>query len=120
MLMTPLPLSQTVTPSQTPSPLERDVLYGRPLNDRKTINQFRPTFVFDILAYFCYELSCKIRLFRRVINDSTRIIIITNETKSKLGLSEPCTIEQAKNKLHILHIKRIYANYTKALYILSK
>ena len=28
----PLPLSQTVTPSRTPSPLERDVLYGRPLN----------------------------------------------------------------------------------------
>src|SRR6218665_1532306 len=25
------PLSQTVTPSRTPSPLERDVLYGRPL-----------------------------------------------------------------------------------------
>jgi len=25
-------LSQTVTPSRTPSPLERDVLYGRPLN----------------------------------------------------------------------------------------
>jgi len=27
----PLPLSQTVTLSRTPSPLERDVLYGRPL-----------------------------------------------------------------------------------------
>ena len=26
----PLPLSQTVTPSRTTSPLERDVLYGRP------------------------------------------------------------------------------------------
>src|SRR6218665_2782164 len=33
MLLTPLPLSQTVTPSRTPSPLERDVLYGRPLRD---------------------------------------------------------------------------------------
>jgi len=31
MLLTPLPLSQTVTLSRTPSPLERDVLYGRPL-----------------------------------------------------------------------------------------
>ena len=32
MLFTPpIPLSQTVTPSRTPSPLERDVLYGRPL-----------------------------------------------------------------------------------------
>src|SRR6218665_1501640 len=30
MLLIPLPLSQTVTPSRTP--LERDVLYGRPLN----------------------------------------------------------------------------------------
>src|SRR6218665_3661310 len=28
---TPLPLSQTVTPSRTPFPLERHVLYGRPL-----------------------------------------------------------------------------------------
>src|SRR6218665_809574 len=27
----PLPMSQTVTPSRTPYPLERDVLYGRPL-----------------------------------------------------------------------------------------
>src|SRR6218665_1411910 len=27
----PLPLSQTDTPSWTPYPLERDVLYGRPL-----------------------------------------------------------------------------------------
>src|SRR6218665_3278528 len=27
----PFPLSQTVTPSRTPYPLERDVLYGRPL-----------------------------------------------------------------------------------------
>ena len=26
----PLPLSQTVTPSWTPPPIERDVLYGRP------------------------------------------------------------------------------------------
>ena len=32
LLTTPLPLSQTVTPSRTPSPLERDVLYGRPLS----------------------------------------------------------------------------------------
>src|SRR6218665_2143115 len=30
MLLTPSPLSQTVTPSRTPSPLERDVLHGRP------------------------------------------------------------------------------------------
>ena len=31
MLLTPVPLLQTVTPSQTSSPLERDVFYGRPL-----------------------------------------------------------------------------------------
>jgi len=31
MLLDPFPLSQTVTPSRTPSTLERDVLYGRPL-----------------------------------------------------------------------------------------
>jgi len=31
----PLPLSQTVTPSRTP--LERDVLYGRPLDHRRLI-----------------------------------------------------------------------------------
>src|SRR6218665_102160 len=29
MLLNPLPLSQTVTPSRTPSLFERDVLYGR-------------------------------------------------------------------------------------------
>src|SRR6218665_844222 len=28
----PLPLSQTVTPSRIPFPLEHDVLYGRPLS----------------------------------------------------------------------------------------
>jgi len=31
MLLTPLLLSQTVTPSRTPSLFERDVLYGRPM-----------------------------------------------------------------------------------------
>ena len=31
MRLTHLPLSQTVTSTRTPSPLERDVLYGRPL-----------------------------------------------------------------------------------------
>jgi len=36
MPLGPLPLSQTVTPSRTPSPLERDVLYGRPHTDRPT------------------------------------------------------------------------------------
>src|SRR6218665_2892654 len=34
MLLTPLPLSQTVTPSRTPSPIERDVLYGWPLSSK--------------------------------------------------------------------------------------
>src|SRR6218665_1505922 len=38
MLLTPRPLSQTVTPSRTPSPLERDVLYGRPHIITMTIN----------------------------------------------------------------------------------
>ena len=33
------PLSQTVTPSQTPSPLERDILSGRP--QVKNIGAFR-------------------------------------------------------------------------------
>jgi len=37
MLFTPLPLSQTVTPFRTPSPLERDVLYGRPLNGNEIL-----------------------------------------------------------------------------------
>ena len=39
MLFTPLPLSQTVTLSRTPSPLERDVglLYGRPLRQRGSL-----------------------------------------------------------------------------------
>src|SRR6218665_1982221 len=31
----PPPLSQTVTPSRTPSPLERDILYGRPPSQSK-------------------------------------------------------------------------------------
>jgi len=30
----PFPLSQTVTHSRTPSPLERDVLYGWPIKQR--------------------------------------------------------------------------------------
>ena len=32
MTLDPLPMSQTVTSSRTLSPLERDVLYGRPRN----------------------------------------------------------------------------------------
>ena len=37
MIFTPLPLSQTVTLSQTPSPLERNILYGWPLTGRVSI-----------------------------------------------------------------------------------
>ena len=41
MLLDPLPLSQTVTPSRTPTPLERDVLYGRPLIIIYLLRQYR-------------------------------------------------------------------------------
>ena len=37
--LTPSPLSQTVTLSYTPSPLERDVLYGRPLRHIRYFNK---------------------------------------------------------------------------------
>ena len=37
----PLPLSQTVTPSRTPPPLERDVLYGRSLEYNATDGGFQ-------------------------------------------------------------------------------
>ena len=40
MLFTPLPLSQTVTPSRTPPPLERDVLSGRTLRLSDTVSKF--------------------------------------------------------------------------------
>src|SRR6218665_1988531 len=40
MLFTPLPLSQTVTPSRTPFPLERDVLYGRPLDQSSLVDLY--------------------------------------------------------------------------------
>src|SRR6218665_3015715 len=36
----PLPLSPTVTPSQTPPPFERDVLYGRQYTTCQTTEQF--------------------------------------------------------------------------------
>src|SRR6218665_2294929 len=36
----PIPLSQIVTPSRTPSPLERDVLYGRPLSRQLVYGHF--------------------------------------------------------------------------------
>ena len=39
MLLNPLPLSQTVTHSRTPSPLERDVLYGRPPIRKHTLQR---------------------------------------------------------------------------------
>ena len=37
MVLTSLPLSQTVTLSRTPCPLERDVLYGRSLDGNMTL-----------------------------------------------------------------------------------
>ena len=37
----PLPLSQTVTPSRTPSLLERNVLYGRPPTGDFKCNQIK-------------------------------------------------------------------------------
>src|SRR6218665_1712675 len=49
MLLTPLPLSQTVTPSRTPSPLERDVLYGRPHTFPPC---FANKFIFPVTIHF--------------------------------------------------------------------
>jgi len=33
MPLDPSPMSQTVTPSRTPCPVERDILYGRPIRN---------------------------------------------------------------------------------------
>jgi len=52
MLFTP-PLSQTVTLSQSPSPLERDVLYGRPL---------RPTLL-KLTNFYFFLLPKNFQLF---------------------------------------------------------
>src|SRR6218665_2082935 len=47
------PLSQTVTPSRTPSALERDVLYERPL-----IAVYYEIDVFDFFTFYCsYQTS---------------------------------------------------------------
>jgi len=48
MLLTPSPLSQTVTP-RTPSPLERDVLYGR-LNHENSDVSLNSTVIPDRLC----------------------------------------------------------------------
>ena len=50
MLLTPLPLSPTVTFSD-PLPLERDVLYGRPLNFTQ-LSSMSVTFLQDITKKF--------------------------------------------------------------------
>src|SRR6218665_2285107 len=49
----PLPLSQTVTPSRTPSPLERDVLYGRP----PTSSCFKGTGHNIATTNFCFKAT---------------------------------------------------------------
>jgi len=41
----PFPLSPTVTPSKTPSTLERDVLYGRPLWSKFNVSRFSRFFL---------------------------------------------------------------------------
>ena len=48
MLLTPSPLSQTVTP-RAPSPLERDVLYGR-LNHKNSNVSLNSTVIPDKLC----------------------------------------------------------------------
>ena len=63
------PLSQTVTPSRTPSPLERDVLYGRPQSGKTGENWMlsRPTLHKNPMFYallvchffFCISLRSK-------------------------------------------------------------
>ena len=54
MLLTPSPLSQTVTPSWTP-PLERDVLHGWPLNLGCINLEIRPTITIrQIKLGVCY------------------------------------------------------------------
>ena len=57
MLLTPLPLSQTVTPPRTLSPLERDVLYGRPLRPIQNVLQHCFTDWCNILVRNVHEVN---------------------------------------------------------------
>ena len=58
----PLPPSQTVTLSQTPSPLERDILYGRPLLCNCVIDSRNAcSFIFVRIVWFRWivDFCCK-------------------------------------------------------------
>ena len=60
MWLTSLPLSQTVTLSRTSSPLERDVLYGRPLSSKVISNEhLYYSIIIYMYMYICYILRCK-------------------------------------------------------------
>src|SRR6218665_3706320 len=76
----PPPLSQTVTLSQTPSPLERDVLYGRPLAQRAPLS--RPEiYCRDLLdaEIYCRDLLTALRIMRFRILKSSIIATVFNE-----------------------------------------
>src|SRR6218665_276473 len=79
MLLAPLPLSQTVTPSLTPSPLERDVLYGRPLNHKPTLlTMHRP----------CMGHSSGSLLYKEIRDTASRGNILTNFRRSVFELHQ--------------------------------
>src|SRR6218665_1867374 len=62
----PSPLSQTVTPSRTPPPLERDVLYGRPLCGRCRNIEFTITIRIYIIHYITFNVLKIIRILHYI------------------------------------------------------
>src|SRR6218665_2257109 len=79
----PLPLSQTVTPSRTPSPLERDVLYGRSL--RHVAHFVRRTSVNYCLAFDISALLCEESGFIHPVEES-----LDSSLVGGVGTSPPC------------------------------
>src|SRR6218665_1346215 len=94
MLLTPL--SQTVTPSRTPSPLERDVLYGRPkrgnraVEARSMLNQMNKKFT------FCLE----------IFNDLLREMKSTSDSLQRTQRNISAACELINNARHYLQQKR--------------
>src|SRR6218665_2401964 len=72
MLLTPSPVSQTVTPSLTASPLERDVLYGRPLKGHK-YQWHLENFKFKHYMYFRFKKTMKLQKASNIISTIIRI-----------------------------------------------
>src|SRR6218665_1181294 len=88
----PLPLSQTVTP-RTPSPLERDVLYGRPLK-----------------RFTCEIFKLRIKIPKRALNNADRTDKNSCQHQRRHELSIPSMSRICNDFFYVFKVRKSTLN----------